>query len=57
MRTWCEHYGYIVDQPESGFREANLASLRERLTPDTFKVAFEQGRAWSPEEILARLRV
>ncbi len=53
--SWCEHYGYIVDQPESGFREADLASLRELLAPDTFQVAFEQGRAWSPEEIPARL--
>ncbi|WP_395138249.1 ATP-binding protein [Armatimonas sp.] len=55
--SWCEHYGYIVDQPESGFREVDLASLRELLAPDIFQAAFEQGRAWSPDEILAQLRV
>ncbi|MBB6051517.1 NB-ARC domain-containing protein [Armatimonas rosea] len=51
--AWCEHYGFIIEQPEFGFRENDLAELRRLLGDDAFAAPFAQGRALKPEHTLA----
>ena len=53
--TWCEHYGFTIEQPEFGFRQNDLAGLRQMLGEDGFAVPFAQGRALTPEQALALL--
>ncbi len=54
--TWCDRYDFVLEQPERGFRERDIALLQTRLGTTSFDATFREGTTWSTEQVFLQLQ-